>query len=136
MDPEFMTAHRLLGAAYLQAGRERDALTELESAAALAEGDPVLLAWLAHAKAVTGSGAEARALVARARSLSAERYVPSYHLALAYAGLDDLAAAFSALEQAWLDRDPDVAGVAVDPRFEGLRSDGRYSAIAARMNMP
>ena len=135
MDPEFMTAHRLLGAAYLQGGRERDALTELESAAALAEGDPVLLAWLAHAKGVTGHAGEARSLIARARALQSERYVSSYHLALAYAGVEDLDAAFDALELAWLDRDPDLAGVAVDPRFDAVRGDSRYAALAARMNM-
>jgi tetratricopeptide (TPR) repeat protein len=135
MDPQFLTAHRLLGAAYLQEGRQDEAFTALESAAALAEGDPLLLAWLAHAKAVSGRQAEARSLIARARALESERYVPSYHLALAYAGLDDRDAAFAALEQAWLDRDPDLAGVAVDPRFDGLRADSRYAELAARLKM-
>jgi Flp pilus assembly protein TadD len=135
MDPEFLPARRLLGAAYLQAGRHAEAMAELESAAALSDGDPVLLAWLAHAKAVTGARGEAVRLLAQARSLEAERYVPHYHLALAYAGLDSVDAAFAALDQAWLDRDPALTAVNVEPRFEPLRSDRRYPELLDRLNL-
>ena len=135
MDPEFLPARRLLGAAYLQAGRHVDAMAELESAATLSDGDPVLLAWLAHAKAVTGARGEAVRLLAQARSLEGERYVPPYHLALAYTGLDSIDAAFAALDQAWLDRDPALTAVNVEPRFEPLRSDRRYPELLERLNL-
>jgi TolB-like protein len=133
MDPALTSARRVLGAAFLLAGREGAALVELESAAAIADADPVLLAWLAHAKAATGSHAEARSLVARARALSNERYVSPYHLAIAYAGLDDADAAFAALDDAWLDRDPGLTFVQVEPRFEPLRDDPRYAALLGRV---
>src|SRR5687768_8546401 len=135
MDPEFLPARRLLGAAYLQAGRHVDAMAELESAATLSDGDPVLLAWLAHAKAVTGARGEAVRLLAQARSLEGERYVPHYHLALAYTGLDSIDAAFAELDQAWLDRDPALTAVNVEPRFEPLRSDRRYPELLDRLNL-
>jgi TolB-like protein/Flp pilus assembly protein TadD len=135
MDPEFLPAHRLLGAAYLQAGRHDEALTELESAATLADGEPVVLAWLAHAKAVTGARGDAVKLLAQARGLAAERYVPHYHLALAYTGLDSVDAAFAALDQAWLDRDPALAWLNVEPRFEPLRSDRRFAGLIERLNL-
>jgi len=135
MDPEFLPARRILGAAYLQAGRHAEALTELESAATLADGEPVVLAWLAHAKAVTGARGDAAALLAQARGLAAECYVPPYHLALAYTGLDSIDAAFEALDQAWLDRDPALAAVNVEPRFEPLRSDRRYPELLDRLNL-
>ena len=135
MDPEFMAARRLLGAAYLQAGREAEALAELHSAATLVENDPALLASLAHARAVTGSRSEAVGLVARARRLAAERYVSPYYLALAYVGLESLDAAFAALDQAWLDRDPALALIAVEPRFEAIRSDRRYTELLGRLKI-
>jgi TolB-like protein len=135
MDPEFLPARRLLGAAYLQAGRNTEALTELESAAALADVDPVLLTWLAHAKAMTGARGDAVGLLAQARSLESERYVSQYHLALAYVGLDSIDAAFAALDQAWLDRDPALAAVHVEPRFDPLRADGRYEMLIGRLNI-
>jgi TolB-like protein/Tfp pilus assembly protein PilF len=137
MDPEFMPARRVLAAAYLQAGRHAEAIAELESAVSLAEGDsdPMLLAWLAHAKAITGDRRDAVALIARARGLERERYVPPYHLAMAYLAVEDIDTAFELLDQAWLDRDPAVAGVNVEPRFEPLRADSRYRELLARLNL-
>lgn len=137
MDPEFMPARRVLAAAYLQSGREAEALSELESAVSLAEGDsdPMLLAWLAHAKAVTGKRRDAAALIARAQGLERERYVSPYHLALAYVGLNSIDAAFDLLDQAWLDRDPALAGVHVEPRFEPLRGDRRYRELLKRLRL-
>jgi TolB-like protein/Tfp pilus assembly protein PilF len=137
MDPEFMPARRVLAAAYLQAGRQAEALSELESAVSLSDGDsdPMLLAWLAHAKAVTGSGRDAMTLVSRTRALDRERYVSSYHLAMALVGLDNVDEAFAALDQAWLDRDPALAGVHVEPRFETIRGDRRYGELLERLNL-
>src|SRR5688500_17454342 len=137
MDPEFMPARRVLAAAYLQAGRHAEALAELESAVSLAEGDsdPMLLAWLAHARAITGDRRDAAALIARARGLERERYVPPYHLAMAYLALEEVDTAFELLDQAWLDRDPAIAGVNVEPRFEPLRADSRYRELLQRLNL-
>ena len=137
MDPEFMPARRVLAAAYLQAGRHAEALSELESVVSLneADPDPMQLSWLAHAKAVTGSRRDAVNLVARARALGRERYVSPYHLAMACVGLESVDAAFEALDQAWLDRDPALAGVNVEPRFEPLRGDRRFSELLERLKL-
>ena len=137
MDPEFMPARRVLSAAYLQAGRQAEAMVELEAAVSLGDGDadPVLLSWLAHAMAVTGHRHDAATLVARARALDRERYVPPYHLAIAFVGLGSLDEAFDALDQAWLDRDPALAGVHVEPRFEPIRRDRRYIELLERLKL-
>jgi TolB-like protein/Tfp pilus assembly protein PilF len=137
MDPQFMPARRILAAAYLQSGRHAEALSELESGVSLAEGDsdPMLLAWLAHAKAVTGHRREATALLTRARALEAERYVPAYHVAMAFVGLGNIDTAFELLDQAWLDRDPALPAVHVEPRFEPLRSDRRYQELLVRLKL-
>jgi tetratricopeptide (TPR) repeat protein len=137
MDPEFMPARRVLSAAYLQAGLQAQALSELESAVSLGDGDadPVLLSWLAHAKAVTGHRRDAVNIVARVRALDRERYVPSYHLAIAFVALGILDSAFEALDQAWLDRDPALAGVHVEPRFEPIRGDRRYVELLERVKL-
>jgi TolB-like protein/Tfp pilus assembly protein PilF len=137
MDPAFMPARRLLAAVYLQAGRHTDAMAELESAASRTNGhsDPVLLAWLAHAKATAGARTEAAALITKVRALETERYVSPYHLAIAYAGLNSVDAAFEMLDQAWLDRDPALVAVAVEPRLAPLRGDRRYRELLQRMNL-
>jgi tetratricopeptide (TPR) repeat protein len=129
LEPQYLAAHRILAAAYLRSGREGDAIAVLEKALAAAGEDPVLMAWLAHAKAVTGRRDEAVALVNRLVRLGGTRQVPAYHLALAHAGLEDLDAAFAALEQATIDADPALTNLAVEPDFEPIRSDVRYRRL-------
>ena len=129
MNPRFSAARRVLGAAYLQSGREDAAIQSLEGAMAQAEKDPVLLAWLAHAKATVGDRDDARGLLAKLARMAERRFVPSYHLALAHVGLEDHDAAFAALEQATVECDPSLPNVAVDPRFEPIRSDARYTRL-------
>ena len=58
------------------------------------------------------------------------------HLAIAITGLGDFDEAFAALDQAWLDRDPALATLDAEPRFEPLRSDQRYRAIVDRIKIP
>ena len=129
MDPQYLPAKRVMGAAYLQAGRHRDALEVLEAAHVAAPNDPVLMAWLAHAKAVTGDADGARDRLARWRRLDRTRYLPPFHLALAHAGLGDIDAAFTLLETATVEGDPAIAYIAVEPRLAPLRADPRYPRL-------
>lgn len=133
IEPDRAAAHRLLGAAYLEGGREQEALTAFTDAREVNAGDPVTLTWFAHARAVTGDATAATALMDEARSLG--RYLSPYNLALAYSGLGRLDAAFAALDEARLDRDPMVPQVAVDPRFKTVRLDVRYQALASALNV-
>lgn len=94
-----------------------------------------LLAWLAHAKATVGDRDEARGLLAKLERMAERRFVPSYHLALAHVGLEDHDAAFSALEQATVECDPALPNVAVDPRFEPIRSDARYTRLVELLGL-
>jgi len=132
MDPEFVRARRVLAAAYLQSGRLAEAVQELETSAALTD-HPVLLGWLAHAKAITGHTCDAEAIVAR--MLTQDGYRQHYALAIAYLGLGRIDEAFDALDVACLDRDPLLTHVAVEPRFDQIRGDARFAALLTRMGL-
>ena len=70
MDSGFTSARRILGAALLGAGKPHEAVSELALAVGPDGGwdhDYISFAWLAHAKALAGSGDEAGAMVSRAR---------------------------------------------------------------------
>lgn len=136
VDPELLGARRVLAASLLQTGRCDEAAAELDTALNHADSHPVVLAWMAHVKAVTGNREAAANYIARARALESSRYVPPFHLALAYTGLGEIDAAFAALDQAWLDRDPALASLDADPRFRPLKADSRFDALLARLNIP
>jgi TolB-like protein/Tfp pilus assembly protein PilF len=129
IDPQYLPARRLFGAVYLQIGRTEDALAVLEAAHAEASHDPVYAASLSNARALAGDAAGAAELVAGLPRLGATRYLSRYHLALAYVGIGDCDSAFSALEQAVVDSDPALIYLAVEPRFEPIRSDPRYTRL-------
>ena len=67
--------------------------------------------------------------------LAQDRYVSSYHRALAHAGLGDLDATFTLLAHACDDRDPALMHLASDPRFDTIRSDPRYAAVIGRLGL-
>jgi TolB-like protein/tetratricopeptide (TPR) repeat protein len=136
MDPDFLTARRVEAAALLQLGDTKEAVARLEQTLRSAGDSAVLLAWLAHAKAICGCMTQARALLHRAKALEGTQYVPPFHLALAYTGLGDFDEAFAALDQAWLDRDPALPTLDAEPRFEPLRSDSRYRELVERIRIP
>jgi len=129
MEPGYLIAHRVLAAAYLRSGRESDAIAVLENALTTSADNPVILAWLAHARAVTGCRDIAAKLVHQLQCLATKRHVSAYHLALALVGLGNLDGAFSALEQATVDADPALINLGVEPRFEPVRSDARYTRL-------
>jgi adenylate cyclase len=131
----YAAARRVLGAAYLQLGQERDALQVLETACETGDADPVAMAWLTHARAFVGDRAAAAGWLTKLERLARQRYVPPYHLAIAHTGLGDIDTAFAALERAADDRDPVIANVAVDPRFAPLRGDRRYDALISLLGL-
>ncbi len=135
MDPEFPFARRLLGAACLMAGRVDEGLAGLEAIATALGDDPVSLSWLAHARAQAGERGEAAVLVERVQAMAGARYVSGYHLALPLAALGERDRAFVELDRAWVDRDPAVTQLAVEPRLAPLRDDPRFDALLVRTGL-
>jgi DNA-binding winged helix-turn-helix (wHTH) protein/tetratricopeptide (TPR) repeat protein len=56
-----------------------------------------------------------------------------YHVAAYYSMRGDRDLAFAALGRAFAERSPTVPFLMVDPRFDGLRNDPRYTSLAARI---
>ena len=133
--PHFTPAWRVLGASLMQMGRPAEGIAELEAAAAVATTDPVLLAWLAHAKAVRGECGVARTIVAALDRLRQERFVPSYHVAIARVGLEEADEAFHLLDAACEERDPALVNLKRDPRFDPIRRDPRFARLLARVRL-
>ena len=136
MRPEFVPARRFLAAAYLQTGRVPEAIAELEGTIRQAGPEPVLVAWLAHARAIEGNRAESLAGLQRLRELAGVRYVSAYQTSLVYVGLGDVDGAFASLEQACADRASGLVNLCVEPRLDPIRADPRYGALVKRLGLP
>jgi TolB-like protein/DNA-binding winged helix-turn-helix (wHTH) protein/Flp pilus assembly protein TadD len=135
LNARFSPAWRVLGASMIQMGRAAEGIAELEAAAATAPEDPVLLAWLAHAKASRGECGVALALVDGLERLKNRRYVPAYHLALAQIGLGHVDRAIALLQEACEERDPALINLGLDPRFDPLRGDTRFGLVLERLHL-
>jgi len=124
----------VLAACLIQMGRVAEGVAELETAA-VTSTDPVLLAWLAHAKAIRGECGVARTILTALQGMRQECFVPAYHLALAHVGLGDADEAFRQLDLACDERDPALINLNLDPRFDPIRRDARFAVLRDRLRL-
>ena len=68
--------------------------------------------------------------------LARQRYVSSYHRALAHTALGDRDGALGLLTQAFERRDASIINLGVEPRFDALGSDPRYKALVEQLALP
>jgi TolB-like protein/Flp pilus assembly protein TadD len=135
LDPNFWQAYYVEGLARVRKGEFQEAVVALEKARPL-DASPSIRGYLGHVYAKAGRGADAKRMLQELKVLSEERYVSAYCIAMIYAGLNDKDAAFELLEKAYSARASALAQLAVDPVFDGLRSDQRFKDLLKRMNLP
>jgi tetratricopeptide (TPR) repeat protein len=109
-------------------GMLEDAIVEFQNAVVCSAEHPGALASLGHAYASAGMRTEAEEILRKLREISQSRYVAPYWMALMHAALEERQAAFEWLDQARGIADSWEVWLAVEPRFDALRS-GR--ALAA-----
>jgi DNA-binding winged helix-turn-helix (wHTH) protein/TolB-like protein/tetratricopeptide (TPR) repeat protein len=137
-DPGTSSAHAGLSAVLLKLGKEKEAIQEWQESLELA-GDSEAAQDLGRNYARGGFRAAKNALLrSELKSLSrvAERgYVSPLEFAYRYALLDDKDGAFQWLEKAYAERSPQLFSLNVDPDYDGLRNDPRFSDLLARIHL-
>lgn len=130
--PEFASA--LLGQAqtYRELGREAEARSALQRAAAVAGGRTYLQAHLAYAEARRGRRDEAQKILTALHDLAATRYVAPYDLALVAAGQNDRVAVRAHLERAFADRSGWMLFVPLEREFAPFREE--LADLLSRVN--
>ncbi|MCI0392271.1 MAG: protein kinase [Acidobacteria bacterium] len=134
VNPNFPPAHSLLGLVYQQKGMFKEALAEAKQARQLDDA-PWTLADLGRSYAMGGWKSEAKHVIDELQAPSNQKHIRPCAIAGIYAGLGEKEQAFAWLEKAFDSRDEDVSLISVDPRFDGLRSDPRFSDLVRRMNL-
>ncbi len=133
LDPEFPVAHRFLGQVYEQEGMYESAIAELRRGGDIA--NPVDLAALGHAYAVSGQRGQASQVLRQLLQLSAKRYVSGYDFALVYVGLGEKELALASLERAFQEHSTWMVHLKVDPRLDLLRGEARFQHLMRRVGL-
>jgi TolB-like protein/Tfp pilus assembly protein PilF len=135
LDPNFALAHLSLGEAYRQKGMHQQAIAELQKAVVVSGEDHAKLAALGHAYAVSGRSTEAKKILEELKEESEGSYVPPYDFALIFAGLGEKDKALEWLQEAYEDRSAYLVYLNVEPIWDSLRSDPRFTDLLQRMRL-
>jgi Flp pilus assembly protein TadD len=106
-----------------------------EEAVRLSPGEPLAVAFLAHALALADRADDARRRLAELIEVRARRYVSAYDLAVVHAGLGEVDAAVDRLERGHQERTHWMALLGVDPRLDPLRSNPRFARLLEAMQL-
>jgi DNA-binding winged helix-turn-helix (wHTH) protein/TolB-like protein/Flp pilus assembly protein TadD len=134
IDPNFARAHLRLGRAYEQKQMLEPAVSEFDAAVSLSTGESCSKGSLGHADALLGRTKAAKQLLQELESPTGKRYVPSYAIALIYAGLGDKDSAIGWLQRAYEDKSTGMAFLRTDPELSSLHSDPRFQELSRRVS--
>ncbi|MDT7807761.1 MAG: hypothetical protein QOJ70_1574 [Acidobacteriota bacterium] len=129
MDERFVRAHIVRGTALEQMGKYEEAAAAFERAAELSGRNPFALSGLAHVYALAGKRRAAREILKHFEDASRERYVSGYNRAVVHIGLGEKEKAIAALEQGVPSRDVRLVWLDVNPRFDSLRDEPRFTDL-------
>ena len=126
----------MLGITLVQTGMYGEAVARFQRASALTGRNPEILGLLGYGYGMAGMKREAQDVLKELDTLAERnRPVSSFSRATIYIGLGETDRAFTWLEQAYRDRLWYMALLAVDPLFDRLRGDPRFTDLVRRMNL-
>lgn len=135
LEPGFFQSHVWLGQSYEQKGMFDEAILQFEKALTLSPENPLAIAGLGHAYGASARAGQARQVLESLKRLAAEQYVSPVNLAIIHAGIGDQERALELLEQAYEDRATALIFVKVEPRWDGIRDDPRFTGLIRRMGL-
>lgn len=91
---------------------------------------------LGHAYAESGNKVEAQKVLDELNSMSQQRYVSPYGIAVVYVGLKDREQAYKWLERAYSEQNTELTFLRVDPRLDPLRDDPRFQELLKKVGFP
>jgi eukaryotic-like serine/threonine-protein kinase len=136
LDPNYSWAYLWIGQAYLGKQMYNEAIDNISKAIALSEGNVRMKATLGYAYALAGKRGEAQQIVNELQAQSKQKYVSPYFIAVVYSGLGEKDQAFALLEKAYQERHPYLTLLKVEPVFDNLRSDPRYTELLRKVGLP
>ncbi len=135
MDSDFGPAHFFLGLVYVHVSLFDEAITEFEKASSCFGSSTLFIAARGYAYAASGRRDEAQKVLNELKRKSRRTYVPSYYRAAIYKALGDRDQVFEWLDKAYEERDMWLALLKVDPIWDSLRPDPRFTALLRKVGL-
>jgi serine/threonine-protein kinase len=107
---------------------------EARAAAERVGDDTFRLVAIALAEHVLGRPAESERALAEVKRRAAS--VAAYQIAQVYAFRGERERALEWLERAWDQRDPGLAGILLEPMFQSLRGEPRFTTLLRKLRLP
>ncbi len=134
LNSNFVRALVILGKVAVAKGEHTKAVDVLHKAVELSGDDPVTQAALAQAEASAGKTSAARKRLEDLLNAAQHRYVSACHLAEIYIALGKKEQAYKWLSQAYQNRDIELAWARVNPTFDSLRRESKFSELIKAVN--
>src|SRR5437660_8470888 len=112
-----------------------EAITDMKKAKTFSGDDPGVITELAFAEAMAGQKAEAQKALNILKERSAHEYIDPALIALIYISLGEKDLAFTWLDKAYEARSSWMTWLEVEPKFDSLRSDRRFTDLMRRVGM-
>jgi tetratricopeptide (TPR) repeat protein len=133
LDKNYDGAYLYLGYAYAAKEMYADAIASYQQAIKLGDESPSTQISLGSTYARAGEREKAQAIL---KSLqTSKEYRSPGELALLYAALGDWEEAFASLEKAYAGHDLQLQYLGVDPAFDPIRSDPRFTGLMRRVGL-
>ncbi|MDE3199140.1 MAG: tetratricopeptide repeat protein, partial [Acidobacteriota bacterium] len=135
LNPYFSSAYWTLGLIQEHRGDIEESAAAFERAIQLAPESPRMHAGLGRSLALSGKRRQAARILHGLQKLAGERYVSPVELASMHFALKDGEAGYGLLKKAFEDRSFELVSIMVDPRFDALRGDARFSELAGQLGL-
>ena len=135
LDSCFYVAHMFLGGVYAHQHRLEEALGALQTARLHGGDTSRILGWTAYVNGLMDRKRKASNIGEELEELAQGQYVCPVDLARTYVGIGNKDRALARLHQAADLRCGRLIWVVIDPSFESVWTDERFSAVRSRMNL-
>jgi TolB-like protein/Flp pilus assembly protein TadD len=135
-NPHFAAAYWTLGLVQEQRGDFDESAAAFQRAIELSPPSPRILGALARTFARAGRKDEALRILSELDELSKKRYISPFEQALTYFALDRTDEGFERLTKAFQDRCYELITIKVDPRFDSVKKDPRFTSLFQQLGLP
>jgi tetratricopeptide (TPR) repeat protein len=135
LDQNFWVTHLIFGYVYTQQRKYPEAIAAFTKAKELSHGNSHTIGSIGYVAGLTGDKTTAQAVLDELHTRSAQAYIPPCNVALVYNGLGNQDEALRQLEKAVEEHDVHLSFLKVDPKWDLLRSNPRFTAILKRIGL-